>query len=271
MLVTATNALVRVLLTPACAACDAPLDRPLGGPVCAACWRAVPRITPPVVRAMRGCVAHPRAAGPWCARCRHRPSAVPTGAQRRPLRRIAAGDRARVQVRAAGGCWPSRWRALMREAGADLLAGADAAVPVPLHPWRALRRGFNQADDLARQLGLPVWRVLRRRRHGPPQASLPADRRRRQRARGLRAAPDRPMDGPVVAGSGTADGGPCAQSCPGAGRRRDDDRRDGRGLRARAAERAGARRVSVLTAARAVAAPRDRPPRPRRPSTAPRR
>jgi ComF family protein len=67
---------------------------------------------------------------------------------------------------------------MMRMAGADLLDGADAVVPVPLHPWRSVRRGFNQADDLARQLGLPVWRVLRRRRYGPPQASLPAFSRR---------------------------------------------------------------------------------------------
>ena len=66
---------------------------------------------------------------------------------------------------------------MMRLVGADVLSDADAVVPVPLHPIRSLRRGFNQADDLARQLGLPVWRVLRRRRHGPPQASLPAEAR----------------------------------------------------------------------------------------------
>ena len=66
---------------------------------------------------------------------------------------------------------------LMVAAGTEVLAGADAVVPVPLHPWRALRRGFNQADDLAIHLGLPVWRALRRTRHGPPQASLPASQR----------------------------------------------------------------------------------------------
>jgi ComF family protein len=66
---------------------------------------------------------------------------------------------------------------MMRMAGGDLLEGADAVVPVPLHPIRSMRRGFNQADDLARQLGRPVWRALRRRRHGPPQASLNADAR----------------------------------------------------------------------------------------------
>jgi ComF family protein len=61
----------------------------------------------------------------------------------------------------------------------DLLEGADAVIPVPLHPIRALQRGFNQADDLARQLGPPVWRALSRRRHGPPQAGLHAAERLR--------------------------------------------------------------------------------------------
>ncbi len=63
---------------------------------------------------------------------------------------------------------------LLREAASDLLAEADAVVPVPLHPWRQWQRGFNQADDLARGLGLPVWPVLRRHRTGPPQAKLSA-------------------------------------------------------------------------------------------------
>ena len=39
--------------------------------------------------------------------------------------------------------------ALLREAGRAVLDGADAVVPVPLHPWKRLRRGFNQAADLA--------------------------------------------------------------------------------------------------------------------------
>ncbi len=68
--------------------------------------------------------------------------------------------------------------ALMVETGHDVLSGADAVVPVPMHPWRAMHRGFNQAEDLARQLGLPVWRPIRRVRYGPPQASLNGRNRR---------------------------------------------------------------------------------------------
>jgi ComF family protein len=68
---------------------------------------------------------------------------------------------------------------ILRSAGHDVLANADAVVPVPLHVIRSIRRGFNQSDDLARQLKLPVWRALRRRKHGPSQMKLPAAARRR--------------------------------------------------------------------------------------------
>jgi len=53
----------------------------------------------------------------------------------------------------------------------------DAIVPVPLHWRRQLRRGFNQAEVLAREVarmtGSPLdLGVLRRIRHVPPQVGL---------------------------------------------------------------------------------------------------
>ena len=56
---------------------------------------------------------------------------------------------------------------------ADL--AADCVVPVPLHPGRLARRGYNQALELARplsgRLGLPCEaRLLERTRATPPQA-----------------------------------------------------------------------------------------------------
>jgi ComF family protein len=69
--------------------------------------------------------------------------------------------------------------AFMRERGADILAGADAVVPVPLHLSRRRERGFNQAADLAARLGPPVVTALRRSRATPPQSSLPASQRHR--------------------------------------------------------------------------------------------
>ncbi|MGE0451239.1 MAG: ComF family protein [Vicinamibacterales bacterium] len=64
--------------------------------------------------------------------------------------------------------------ALMRVDGADVLADAHALVPVPLHPARLRSRGFNQAEDLAHHLGVPVVRALRRTRHTDAQANLTA-------------------------------------------------------------------------------------------------
>ena len=62
----------------------------------------------------------------------------------------------------------------LRESAADLLANADIVVPVPLHRRRRRGRGFNQARELARHLGLPVVDALRRTRATPSQTDLPA-------------------------------------------------------------------------------------------------
>jgi len=68
---------------------------------------------------------------------------------------------------------------LMRTRGADILEGADCVIPVPLHASRRRERGFNQAADLARQIGLPTCVALRRIRATPTQTSLPAAQRHR--------------------------------------------------------------------------------------------
>lgn len=58
----------------------------------------------------------------------------------------------------------------------------DVIVPVPLHPSRRRRRGFNQAEllarPLARDLGRPIEPAIRRIRTGPAQARLGAAARR---------------------------------------------------------------------------------------------
>ena len=66
----------------------------------------------------------------------------------------------------------------MRDAGRDLLAGADLVVPVPLHWRRRHERGFNQAALLAAGLGLPACEPLRRSRRTRVQAGLHAGERR---------------------------------------------------------------------------------------------
>ncbi len=69
--------------------------------------------------------------------------------------------------------------ALMRDRGREVIDGAALVVPVPLHWIRRWQRGFNQADALASQLGLPLCRALARRRPTRPQFGLPAARRHR--------------------------------------------------------------------------------------------
>lgn len=61
----------------------------------------------------------------------------------------------------------------MRAAGAAVLRDADGVVPVPLHLFRHYWRGFNQATELARHLGMPVLSALRRIRCTVTQTDLP--------------------------------------------------------------------------------------------------
>jgi ComF family protein len=173
----APNYLVRLLLAPACPACAQILDRPLSHMICETCWRAIPRLGARLCGRCGDELVRARVLDDLCGRCRRRPPpfsvARSAGRYDGSLRELVHAfkfQKRRLLAEPLG--------RLMRDSGAAVLDGADAVVPVPLHPWRSLVRGFNQADDLARQMGLPVWRVLRRIRHGPPQASLSAAGRR---------------------------------------------------------------------------------------------
>lgn len=135
------------LFAPACAACHSPLDPLRIGPVCAHCWSSI-RPAPASAGA--------RAAGIYEGSLRHIIHALKYRGQASLARPLGA---------------------LMRDTAGEWL-DEGVVVPVPLHPWRSLRRGFNQADLLACALGRPVWRPLRRHRLGRPQAGLHADERR---------------------------------------------------------------------------------------------
>ena len=66
----------------------------------------------------------------------------------------------------------------------------DALVPVPLHPDRRRKRGFNQSAEIAswlgKRVGVPVQEVLRRVKATMPQARLT----RAERLRNLRGSLD---------------------------------------------------------------------------------
>ena len=59
----------------------------------------------------------------------------------------------------------------------------DWIVPVPLHPRRLRRRGFNQAlllgAEISRRTGIPVRDVLRRDRYVKPQSRMPFGKRQK--------------------------------------------------------------------------------------------
>lgn len=150
------NAVLAALLAPPCASCARVLDDPLGGAVCDACWRAVAAspVAPATKRSQL--LARLDAIGPYEGRLRDVIHALKYDG-----RRSVAPPLSQLMATRAG----------------VALAGADFIVPVPLHRKRHRERGFNQAEDLARGLGKPVYCTLRRTRMTRPQVELPAGER----------------------------------------------------------------------------------------------
>ena len=70
----------------------------------------------------------------------------------------------------------------------------DMILPVPVHPAKKSRRGYNQAEviaaELAERLSLPLYaRFLRRNRYTPPQKALNNHERIRNLCRALEPGP----------------------------------------------------------------------------------
>jgi ComF family protein len=173
------DALLSVLLAPACAACDQPLDEPSRGPVCRRCWAAIVPITPPVCEACGDPLPSWRAISlecNRCPRCRRRDLHVTHG---RAIGAYEGSLRAIVHALKYDGrrSVAKPLASLLAQHGADVLMNADVVVPVPLHRSRKRSRGFNQAAEIARHLPVPAADVLRRVRATPSQTDLPAARR----------------------------------------------------------------------------------------------
>jgi ComF family protein len=95
---------------------------------------------------------------------------------------------------------------------------ADLVVPVPLHLWRRLRRGYNQAELLARVIarccGLHLdTRALRRRRAGRRQLGLSRRERRRSLAGCFSAAPSRARGRTILLVDDVVTTGATLESC----------------------------------------------------------
>lgn len=139
------------------------------------------------------CAAHAGRREPLCPACRGAlrwlgPQEVLAGgvelwaplAYEGPARAVVAGLKFRGALRTA------ETMAAQIAANAPRAAWAGGLVPVPLHPARRRRRGFNQAarlaEALARRAGLPVVDCLERT--GRPLTQVGRDRRERRRAIG---------------------------------------------------------------------------------------
>lgn len=147
-----------------CAGCDADLDRIASAcPLCA---------TPVPGSAATGipCPACQLAPPPYAASvvpCRY---TFPLDAAIRAFK-----FRRRLEYGVAFG-------ALLVDSARQLPRGIDAILPVPLHRLRQLRRGYNQALEIARPaarvLGLPIIGNVKRVRYTPYQSGLDAAKRR---------------------------------------------------------------------------------------------
>ena len=136
----AADALLAALLAPECACCHRALESPSRGPVCGRCWTDV-----------------------------HLADGRYDGALREIIHAFKYDGR-RSLAQPLG--------SLLRERNQRALDDAACVIPVPLFVWKRLRRGFNQAADLAVHLDLPVVHALWRLRLTASQTGLTAAERR---------------------------------------------------------------------------------------------
>lgn len=170
----AMEGLVGLVYPPTCIACGHATAEPHG--VCAPCWRALPfidrpyceRLGTPFAIDFGGSLYSPAAIADPPVFQRARAVARYDGTARELVHRLKYGDRPEL-AKAMG--------RMMATAGAELMAGADLVVPVPLHPRRLWSRRFNQAmvlsQTVSRHGGVRCdGLVLARRKHTRPQVGL---------------------------------------------------------------------------------------------------
>ena len=226
-------------LPPLCAACRQPVGSGRG--LCPACWSKVSFIAPPYCERLGIPFAYDPGPGVLSMEAiadppsydRARAAVRFDDVARDLVHSLKYGDR--LDLATTMGQWMAR-------AGRELVAEADALVPVPLH-WRRLwARRFNQAAALAeaisRASGVPVCHALKRVKATPQQVGLS----RTERAANVQGAfrvPDREAavrGRRLVLVDDVLTSGAMLDAC------------------ARSLLRAGARSVDVLVFARVVAA-----------------
>ncbi len=193
---------LNMLYPPTCLACRAATGH--ADALCPACWRAMRFIERPFCERLgtpfeqdlgEGLLSPQAIADPPVFRRARAVARFEDGPARRLVHRLKYSDRGEL----AGplGAWMAR-------AGADVLAEADAIVPVPLHPLKLWTRRFNQAAALARAVALrtgkpfePHW--LQRRKATRSQVGLSRDQRAQNVQGAFRALPGAPIKGRRIA------------------------------------------------------------------------
>jgi ComF family protein len=230
------------LLPPLCLACRNPVGD--HGALCPACWSRVAFISAPVCDRLGtplpfdlgpGALSPAAIASPPVfdrARAAFRFDDV----GRALIHALKYGDRLEIAGALAG--WMAR-------SGRDLLADADAFIPVPLHWTRLVGRRFNQAAELTRHLAVRTGianepLVLKRVRRTAHQVGLTRAQRAENVTGAFRIAEDRKAwvrDKRLILVDDVLTTGATIEAC------------------ARVLRRAGAARIDVLTAARVVDGP----------------
>jgi ComF family protein len=170
---------VRVLdsvFPPRCIACGQAVE--MQGAVCGECWPGLTFLAEPLCRCC-GVPLPEDAPGEGvfaCVPCATAPPAYRKARAAVLFDRIGADLVHKLKYADRTGLAPSLAQWMLR-AAPDMLAEADAIVPVPLHRTRLWRRRFNQAAllalALARKAGKPVWsQALLRRKRTAPQIGL---------------------------------------------------------------------------------------------------
>ena len=170
-----------LLLPPRCLACGHEITGAEG--LCPECWNDLRLLAPPWCRCCGFPLPYASAEAPLCASCAARAPAFDRA--RSAVRYDASSSRLILGFKRGGrldgvGLF-ARW---MAQAGEELLADTDLILPVPLHRWRLVRRGFNQSAVLAQRIARisgRAWHpgLLRRHRATLSQQGLSASERER--------------------------------------------------------------------------------------------
>lgn len=137
------------LLPPRCLGCGLIVEG--RSSLCADCWRGLTFLGSPLCRICGYPLPQTVADMPVCAGCA---AAPPAFARARAALRYDDGARGMIlRFKHADRTDIGRtFGRMLESAGHELLGECDIIVPVPLHRWRLLQRGYNQAALLAHAL-----------------------------------------------------------------------------------------------------------------------